>query len=138
MMMFMKTIYLEDYNPIMRTRLLIVFDDRITDMEFNKKLNPKVNELFLRGRKLNISLVFISQSYLKVLQTIRLNAPRYFIMKIPNIRQLQLIASYHSSDPNFKDLIKLYKDYTKEPFLFLVNDTTLSSNNLLRFRKNLL
>ena len=83
----MKTIYLEDYNPIMRRTLLIVFDDRITDMEFNKKLNPKVNELFLRGRKLNISLVFISQTFFKVPKTTRLNATHYCIMKIPDKRE---------------------------------------------------
>ena len=58
---------LEDYNPTKKRRVLIVFDDMIADMESNKKLSPKVTELFLRGRKLNISLVFISQSYFKVL-----------------------------------------------------------------------
>ena len=58
-------------------------------------------------------------------------------MKIPNKRELQQIASNHSSDIDFKDFMKLYKDYTKEPYSFLVNDTTLSSDNPLRFRKNL-
>ena len=115
-----------------------MFDNMIADMESNKKLSPKVTELFLRGRKLNISLVFISQSYFKVPKTIRLNATHYFIMKIPNKRELQQIASNHSSDIDFKDFMKLYKDYTKEPYSFLVNDTTLSSDNPLRFRKNLL
>ena len=129
---------LEDYNPTKKRRVLIVFDDMIADMESNKKLSPKVTELFLRGRKLNISLVFISQSYFKVPKTIRLNATHYFIMKIPNKRELQQIASNHSSDIDFKDFMKLYKDYTKEPYSFLVNDTTLSSDNPLRFRKNLL
>ena len=59
-------------------------------------------------------------------------------MKIPNKRELQQIASNHSSDLDFKDFIKLYKDYTKEPYSLLVNDTTLLSFNPLRFRKNLL
>ena len=108
----------------------------IADMESNKKLSPKVTELFLRGRKLNISLVFISQSYFKVPKTIRLNATHYFIMKIPNKRELQQIASNHSSDIDFKDFMKLYKEYTKEPYLLLVNDVTLSSDNPLRFKKN--
>ena len=115
-----------------------MFDDMIADMESNKKLSPKVTELFLRGRKLNISLVFISQSYFKVPKTIRLNATHYFIMKIPNKRELQQIASNHSSDTEFKDFMKLYRNHTKEPYSFLVNDTTLSSDNPLRFRKNLL
>ena len=57
-------------------------------------------------------------------------------MKTPNKRELQQIASYHDID--FKDFMKLCKDYTKEPYSFLVNDTTLQSNNLLRFRKKLL
>ena len=87
----------------------------IADMESNKKLSPKVTELFLRGRKLNISLVFISQSYFKVPKTIRLNATQYFIIKILNKRKLQQIASNHSSDIDFKVFMKLYKDHTKEP-----------------------
>ena len=98
---------LEDYNPTNKRRVLIVFDNMIADMESNKKLSPKVTELFLRGRKLNISLVFISQSYFKVPKTIRLNATHYFIMKIPNKRELQQIASNHSSDIDFKDFMKL-------------------------------
>ena len=94
--------------------------------------------MFLTERKLNISLVFISQSYFKVPRTIRLNAAHYFIMKISNEKELQQIASNHLSDNDFKDFMKLYKDYTKEPFSFFVNDKTLSSDNPLRFRKNLL
>ena len=102
-----------------------MFDDMIADVESNKKLSLTVTKLFLRGRKLNILLVFISQSYFKVPKTIRLNATHYFIMKIPNKRELQQIASNHSSDIDFKDFMKLYKDYTKEPYSFLVNDTTV-------------
>ena len=94
--------------------------------------------MFLRGIKLNPSHVFISQSYFKVPKTIRISATHYFIMKIPSKRELQQIASSHSSDIDFKDFMKLYKDYTKEPYSFLVNDAILSSDNPLRFRKNLL
>ena len=93
---------------------------------------------FLRGRKLNISLVFISQSYFKVPKTIRLNATHYFITKISNKRQLQRITSNHLSDIDFKDFMKFYKDYTKESYSLLVNYTTLLSDNPLIFRKNLL
>ena len=92
--------------------------------------------MLLRERKLNILLFFISQSYFKVPKTLRLNATHYFIMKIPNKRELQQIASNHSSDIEFKDFMKLYKDYTKDSFSFLVNDTTLPSDNPLRSRKN--
>ena len=77
------------FKPAKKKRVLIVFDNTIADMESNKKLGPLVNELFLRRRQLNILLVFISQSYFKVPKTIRLNATYYFIMKIPNKRELQ-------------------------------------------------
>ena len=70
---------LEDYNPTKKRRVLTVFDDIIVDIESNKKLSPKVTELFLRGRKLNIWLVFISESYFKVPETVRLNATHYFV-----------------------------------------------------------
>ena len=91
--------------------------------------------MVLKGRKLNISLVFIS--YFKVPKNIRLNATHYFIMKVPNKKELQQIASNHLYDIDFKELMKLYQHYIKKPYSSLVNDTTLSSGNLLRFRKNL-
>ena len=68
----------------------------------------------------------------------RLNSTHFFIMKIPNKRELQQIALNHSSDIDFKDFMNIYKNYTKEPYSFLANDTTLPSDNPLRFRKNLL
>ena len=122
---------LEDYNPTKTRKVLIVFDDMIAGKEANKKLSAIVTELFLRGRKLNIWLVFISQSNFKVPK--RLNVTHYFVMKVPNKRELQQAVSNHSPDIDFKN----YKDYNK-PYSFLVNDTTLSSVNPLRFRKNLL
>ena len=109
----------------------------IADTISNKKLCIIVTELFLK-RQLNISLAFISQSYFRVIKTIRLNVAHYFIMKIPNKRELQQIASNHLSDIDFKDFMKVYKDYTKGPYSVLVNDTIVSSDNPLRFRKNLL
>ena len=99
-----------------------MFDDIIVDMEPNKKLSPIVTEVFLRGRKVNVSLVFISQSYFKVSKTMRLNATCYFIKKIPNKRELEQIPSNHSSDIEFKDFMQLHKDYTDEPYSFLVKD----------------
>ena len=88
-----------------------------------------VTKLFTRDRKRNISVVFVSQSHLKVLKDIRLNAAHCFVMKIPNKRELQQIASNHSSDVEFKDFMKLYKDYSKELFSFVLNDTNLPSDN---------
>ena len=86
---------LEDYNPTRRRKVSIVFDDMIADIKANKKLSPIVTELFLRGRKLKISLTFISQTYFKVSKTIRLNATHYFIKKIPNTKELQQVVSNH-------------------------------------------
>ena len=71
-------------------------------------------------------------------KTTELNATHYFIIKISNKREFQQIASKHSSDIDFKDFMKLYKEYAKKPYSFLVNDTTLSSEKPLQFRKNLL
>ena len=110
-----------------------MFDNMIADVESNKQLCPKVIELFLRGKKINISLAFISQSCFKVPKNIRLNATHYFIMRIPNKRELQQIDPNHSFDIDFKNLMKLYKYYTEEPYSFLVNHATLSSDNPLRF-----
>ena len=128
----------EDYNPGKKRKMLIVFDDMIADMINNKKLNPVVTELFIRGRKLNVSIVFITQSYFKVPKDVRLNSTHFFIMKIPNKRELQQIALNHSSDIDFKDFMKIYKKCTAESYSFLVNDTTLPSDDSLRFRKNLI
>ena len=129
---------IEDYNPIKKRKILIDFDDMIADIINNNKLNPIVTELFIRDRKLNISIVFIMQSYFKVPKDVRLNSTHFFIMKIPNKRELQQIALNQSSDIDFKDFMQIYKKCTKEPYSFLVNDTTLPSDDPLRFRKNLL
>ena len=136
----MEDIYknIENYNPGKKRKMLIVFDDMIVDMINNTKLNPVVTELFIRGRKLNISIVFITQSYFKVPKDIRLNSTHFFITKILNKRELQQTALNHSSDIDFKDFIKIYKKCTAEPYSFLVNDATLPSDDPLRFRKNLL
>ena len=85
----------EDYNPGKKRKMLIVFYDMIADMINNKKLNPIATELFIRDRKLNISIVFITQSYFKVPKDVRLNSTYFFIMKIPNKRELQQIALNH-------------------------------------------
>ena len=135
----MQDIYknIEDYNPIKKRKVLIIFDDMIADVISNNKLNPILTELFIRGRKLNISIVFITQSYFKVPKDVRLNSTHFFIMKIPNKRELQQIALNHSSDID-EYFMNIYKNPTKEPYSFLINDKTLPSDDPLRFRKNLL
>ena len=119
---------IDNYNPKKENKILKVFDDMIADMIKNKELNSIVTELFIRGRKLNISLVFITQSYFKVPKNVRNNSTHFFIMKIPNKRELQQIAINHSSDINTKDFIEIYRKCTDKPYSFLVIDTTLSSN----------
>ena len=101
-----------------KRKMLIVFDGMIVDTEANKKLSLVLTELFLRGRNLNISLIFISQSYFKVPKTIRLNTTPYFIIKIPNKRELQQIPLKNLAEVVFKDLKKLSKYYTKELLQF--------------------
>ena len=128
---------IDNYNLDKENKILIVFDDMIADMINNKKLNSIVTELFIRGRKPNISLVFITQSYFKVTKDVRLNTTHFFVMKISNKRELQQIAMSHSSDIDFKDFIKIYKKCTDKPYTFLVDDTMLASDDPLRFRRNL-
>ena len=108
----------EDYNPGKKRKILLVFDDMIANMINNTKINPVVAELFIRGRKLNISIVFITQSYFKVPKDFRLNSTHLFIMKIPNKTELQKIYLNHSSDIDFKDFIKTYKKCSAEPYSF--------------------
>ena len=92
--------------------------------------------MFIRGRNLDISIVFITPSYFKVLKDVGLNSTHNFIMKISNKRKLQQIALNHSSDIGLKYFIIIYKKCTA--LLFFVNDTNLPSDNPLRFRKSFL
>ena len=128
---------IDEYNVDKDRKILIAFDDMISDIIKDKKLNSIVTELFIRGRKINISLDFITQSYFKVPKDVRPNTTHFFISKIPNRRELQQIAINHSSDSATKNFENIYRKCTAEPYSFLVNDTTLSSDNPLRFRKSI-
>ena len=128
---------INNYNPSRNRKILIVFDDMIAGIMANKMFQSIIKELFIRCRKINISLVFITQSYFSAPKDVRLNSTRYFIMKINNKRELQNIAISHSADIDYKDFIKIYRECTKEPYNFFTIDTTLPSTNPLRFRKNL-
>ena len=127
---------INDYNPI-RKRKKNVFDDMIADIMTNKKFQALIKELFIRCRKLNISLFFITQSYFSVSKDVRLNTTHYFIMKINGKRELENIARNHSADIDYKYFMKIYRECTKEPFDFLTIDAKLPASNPLRFRKNL-
>ena len=123
---------INDYNPIIKRKKLIVFDDMIADIMTNKRFQAIIKELFIRCRKLNISLAFITQSYFSV--------PKencYLIMKINNKRELQNIAINHSADIDYQDFKKIYRECTKVPNNFLTIDTVLPESDPLRFSKNL-
>ena len=128
---------IKDYNPNKRQKILIVFDDKIVDMLSNKKLNPAVTELFIRGRKLEVFLVFITQSHFAIPKDIWLNSAHYFVMKIPHKREFWQIVFNHSSDIDFQDLMNLYKKCTAKSYSFFIIDTNLTSHNFLSFRENL-
>ena len=98
--------------------MLIVFDDMAVDMINNKKLNLAVTELFIKGRKWDILIFVITQLYFKVPKDDRLNSTHFLIMKIPNKREIQQMALSHSSDIEFKDFIKIYKNVLLDHILF--------------------
>ena len=128
----------DDYNPTRKKKILIVFDDMITHIMINKKFQAIIEELFIRCRKLNVSLVFTTQSYFSAPNEVRLNFTHYLMINIYKKRELQQIAINHSADIEYKDFMNIYWKCTSETYSFLTIDTTLSSSNSLRFRKNIL
>ena len=115
---------INDYNPIRKRKKLIVFDDMIADIMTNKRFQAIIKELFIRCRKLNISLVFITQSYFSVPKDVRLNSTHYFIMKINNRKALQNIAINHFADIDYNDFMKICRECTKEPYHLLTINTS--------------
>ena len=109
---------INDYNPIRKRKKLIVFDDMIADIMTNKRFQAIIKELFIRCRKLNISLVFITQSYFSVPKDVRLNTTHYFIMKINNKRELQNIAINHSADIDYQDFKEITEKVQKNHIIF--------------------
>ena len=128
---------IDNCNPKRNKKVIIVFDNMIADIMSNKKFQAIIKELFIRCRKLNISLAFITQSYFSVPKDVRLNSRHYLIMKNNNKRELQNIAINHSANINYQDFMKIYRECTKKPYNFLAIGTTLPASDPLRFRKNL-
>ena len=114
---------IDGYNP--NRKILVIFDDMIVDIMTNNKFQSIIKDLFIRCRKPNISLVFIFQSYFSVPKDVRLNSTHYLIVKIINRRELQNIAFNHSTDIDYQDFTKIYRECTREPYSFLEIDTTL-------------
>ena len=109
----------------------------IADIMSNKKPQAIIKELFVRCRKLNLSLVFITQSYFSVPKDVRLNSTHYLIMQINSRKELENIAINHSADVDYNDFVRIYRECTRKPNSFLTTDKTLPASNPLRFRKKL-
>ena len=114
---------IEDYNRKRKRKVLIIFDDMIYHVMSDKKAQQILKDLFIRFRKLNISLCFLAQSYFSVPKDVKLNCTYYVLFKLSNKRELQNIAINHSANIDYKDFIKIYRDCTREPFNFLTIDT---------------
>ena len=126
---------INNYNKNRDKKVLIVFDDMIADIMNSKKFKAIIKELFIRCRKLNISIVFITQSYFRTPKDARLNSTHYVIMKIQSKIELQNTAQENSGDIDFKDFFKIYKDYTSKPYSCMIINTTVPSGHPMRFRK---
>ena len=109
---------IDNYNPSRKRKILIVFDDVIPDIMSSKIFQAIVKKLFIRCRKSNISLVFKTQSYFSVPKYVRLNSTHYLIVKINNKRKFKNIAINHSADTDYKNFMKIYREYTKEPHIY--------------------
>ena len=125
---------INDYNKKRKKKPLIVFDNMISHVMSNKKAQQVLKELFIKCRKVNISLSFLIQSYFSVPKDVRLNFTHYVIFKLSNKRELQKIAINHSADIDYKDFVNIYRNYTKDHYNFLTIDITLPIND--RFKKN--
>ena len=129
---------IDDYNPTRKRTILVVFDDMIADIMTNIRFQAIIKELFIRCRKLNISLVFITDSYFSIPKEVRLNSAHYLIVKIHSKRELRQTAINHSADISYKYFLRIYRNCTNEPYSFLTIDTTLPADSPMRFRKNFL
>ena len=112
---------INNYNLTREIKNLIVFDEMIANIMTKRQFQAVIKELFIRCRKLNIALAFITQSYFSVPKDLRLNSTHYLIMKINNRRELQNVSTDHSAGVNYQDLKKSYRECTKEPFNFFDN-----------------
>ena len=126
---------INNYNKNRDKKVLIVFDDMIADIEYNKKIKRIIKELFYRARKINVSIVFITQSYFKALKDARLNSTHYILRKIGNKKELKKIAEEKSGHLDYKDFLKMYKYCTEDPYSFLTIDTRPTAT--IPFKKKL-
>ena len=128
---------IEDYNKKRKRKILIIFDDMISHVMSDRRAQQIFKGLFIRCRKLSISLCFLTQSYFSVPKDVRLNFTHYILFKLNNKRELQNIAINHSADIDYKDFIKIYTICTKKPFSFLTIDTTKDNKFIKKFDETL-
>ena len=125
---------INNYNINRDKKVLIIFDDMIADIMRSEKFKAIVKELFIRYRKLNISIVFIMQSYFRTPKDARLNSTDIMLIKIGDKKDLKSIAEENSGHLDFKDFLKVYNYCTKEPYLFMMVDTRPTA--CVTFKKN--
>ena len=125
---------INEYNKNRDKKVLIVFDDMIADIEYNKNFKRIIKELFYRARKINVSIVFITQSYFRALKDATLNSTHYILMKIGNEKELKRIAEEKSGHLDYKDFIKIYNYCTREPYSFMLIDTRPTAR--VTFKRN--
>ena len=125
---------INNYNKNRDKKVLIVFHDMIADIEYNKNFKRIIKELFYRARKINVSIVFITQSYFRALKDARLNSTHYMLTKIGNKKELKSIAEEKSGNLDYKDFLKMYNYCTKEPYSFMTIDARPTATT--PFKKN--
>ena len=125
---------INNYNKNRDKKVLIIFDDVIVDIMRSEKFKAIIKELFIRCRKLNISIVFITQSYFRTPKDARLNSTHYILMKIGDKKELKSIAEENSGHLDFKDFLKIYNYCTKEPYSFMMVDIRPTARVI--FKKN--
>ena len=113
---------INNYNTNRDKKVVIVFDDMIADIEYNKNFKRIIKELFYRARKINVSIVFITQSYFRALKDARLNSIHYILMKIGNKKELKRIAEEKSGHLDYKDFLEMYNYCIKKPYSFMTID----------------
>ena len=125
---------INNYNKNRNKKVLIVFDDMTADIEYNKNFKQIIKELFQRARKINVSIVFITQSYFRAFKDARLNCTHYILMKIGNKKELKCIAEEKSGNLDYKDFLKMYNYCTREPYSFMAIDARPTAT--IPFEKN--
>ena len=123
---------INNYNKNRDKKVLTVFDDMIADIEYNKNFKQIIKELFYRARKINVSIVFITQTYFRALKDARLNSTYYILMKIGNKKKLKRIAEEKSGHLDYKHILKIYNRCTRKPYYFMTIDTRPTARVILK------